>query len=231
MQNGRSVQSGLSDSIKDLLPLNTLLNCRTVVESQNFVTTGLLTSAEGDLFEIEIREFDTFELGEKVKVTIYSPAGIQTFSSMVFAKYEGVIGVIQPPEVQKRFVEKRAHPRVDVKGSLKIAQIVTPQGAIIKPEDPLEALLRNISVSGVGFEFPYMQELERSAKVDAVADVGFEFKCELVIARRDKQADNWMYGASMTVLEPEMLRPLRALILRLQVEQNIKARKIAELRK
>jgi len=218
----------MSNSAPELLPLNTLLNCRTVVESQNFVSTGLLSHAEGELFEIEIREFDAFELGEKVKVTVYSPAGIQTFSSMVFAKYEGVISVIQPPQLQKRFVEKRAHPRVDVKGSLTISRIVTPQGEIKMLEEPLVASLRNISVSGVGFEAEYVPELERSARVDAVADVGFTFDCELVIARREKQSEKWMYGATLHVVEPEMMRPLRALILRLQVEKNIQARKIRE---
>jgi len=218
----------MSNSAPELLPLNTLLNCRTVVESQNFVSTGLLSHAEGELFEIEIREFDAFELGEKVKVTVYSPAGIQTFSSMVFAKYEGVISVIQPPQLQKRFVEKRAYPRVDVKGSLTISKIVTPQGEVKTLEEPLVASLRNISVLGVGFEAEYLPELERSARVDAVADVGFTFDCELVIARREKLPDKYMYGATMHVVEPEMMRPLRALILRLQVEKNIKARKIRE---
>jgi hypothetical protein len=221
------MHSGINNSANDLLPLSTLLNCRTVVESQNFVTTGIMVNAEGELFEIEIHEFDSFELGEKVKVTVYSPAGIQTFSSMVLAKYEGAISVIQPPEVLKRFVEKRAHPRVNVKGSLFIYQIVTPQGAIKKLDAPMEASLRNISVSGIGFEAEYVPELERSARLDAVADVGFVFKCELEIARREKQEENWMYGASMRVVEPEMMRPLRALILRQQVEQNIKARKDA----
>ncbi|WP_182302404.1 hypothetical protein [Cohnella cholangitidis] len=78
----------LSELDKDLLPLNVLLHCRTVVEGKNFVTTGVMTHVEGELFEVELPEFDQFELGETVKLTVYSPAGIQSMPSIVFAKYE-----------------------------------------------------------------------------------------------------------------------------------------------
>lgn len=231
MRSGWSNTADLAGSGRDLLPLNTLLNCRAVVESQNFVTTGLMTNVEGELFEIEVNEFNAFELGEKVKVTVYSPAGIQNFSSIVFAKYEGAIGLIQPPEVMKRFVEKRAHPRVEVEGSLRIYSIETPGGTLKTLEEPIEATLRNISVSGVGFQTLYVPEFERTARVKAAVEVGFEFTCELEIVRRELLEDNWLYGASMRVIEPEMMRPLRALILRQQVEYNIKARKIPDLKK
>ncbi len=226
VRNGWSARAVLAKSDVDLLPLNTLLHCRTVVESQNFVTTGLMTHVEGELLEIELAEFNAFELGEKVKLTVYSPAGIQTFPSMVFAKYEGAIGLIQPPEVLKRFIEKREHPRVDVSGSLKILDIVAPGGAAKTLEQPMEGLLRNISLSGIAFEAPDLPELARSARLKAVVEVGFGFNCELEIVRREKQEENLMYGAAMQVLEPEMMRPLRALILRQQVERNVKARQV-----
>lgn len=228
MRNGWSAAAGLASSNGDLLPLNILLHCRTVVESQNFVTTGLMTHVEGELFEIEISEFDAFELGEKVKLTIYTPAGIQSFPSTVFAKYEGAIALIQSPEVRKRFEEKREHPRVEISGSAQIVDVFDGNGKSRKLEQPVEVALKNISVSGLGFEAPDIPEFARSAKLKASVEIGFGFTCELEIVRRERQEENLMCGATMTVLEPEMLRPLRALILRQQVERNVQMRKDKE---
>ena len=109
-----------SDLERELLPLNVLLHCRTVVEGKNFVTTGVMTHMEGELFEVELHEFEQFELGETVKLTIYSPVGIQSMPSIVFAKYEGAIALLQPPDVQKRFKERREHPRVEITENARI---------------------------------------------------------------------------------------------------------------
>ncbi|MBW5447907.1 PilZ domain-containing protein [Cohnella sp. CFH 77786] len=225
MRNGWSAHSGLAATNGDLLPLNILMHCRTVVESQNFVTTGLMTHVEGELFEVELSEFEAFELGEKVKLTIYTPAGIQTFPSTVFAKYEGAIALIQPPEVQKRFEEKREYPRVEVKGSVQLVDVPGPEGK------PLEAVLRNISISGIGFAAPDLPALIRDAKLKATVELGFGFNCELEIVRRELQEDGIMCGAKMNVLEPDMMRPLRAFILRQQVERNVRNRRENETKK
>mgnify|MGYP003818466823 CR=1 FL=1 len=208
-----------------MLPLNILLHCRTVVESQNFVTTGLMTHVEGELFEVELSEFESFQLGEKVKLTVYSPAGIQTFHSTVFAKYEGAIALIQPPEVQKRFEEKRGHPRVEAEGSIHIAGGLDPTGNQLTFEEPLQVVMRNISVSGVGFEAPDLPLLIRDTKLRARVEIDITFDCELHIVRRERKDNLIMVGATMTVLEPDKLRPLRALILKRQVERNVKSRK------
>lgn len=225
VRNGWSEQRGLAFSSGDLLPLNILLHCRTVVESQNFVTTGLMTHVEGELFEVELSEFESFQLGERVKLTVYSPAGIQSFHSTVFAKYEGAIALIQPPEVHKRFEEKRGHPRVETSGSIQIAEGSDPLGNKLAFEEPLLVAMRNISVSGVGFEAPDLPTLIRNTKLRARVDIGIGFECELEIVRRERQENIVMIGATMTVLEPEMLRPLRALILQRQVERNVQMRK------
>lgn len=225
MSNAWSAQAGMISRSGDLLPLNILLHCRTVVESQNFVTTGLMTNVEGELFEVELSEFQAFELGEKVKLTVYTPAGIQSFPSMVFAKYEGAIALIQPPHLNNRFEEKREHPRVDVEGSLHIVHLFDSEGQAKPLHQPVEAALRNISVSGVGFMAPDFPELTRSAKLKANVALGFEFSCELEIVRRERQENGVIFGAIMRVLEPDKMRPLRALILRRQVERNVKTRK------
>jgi hypothetical protein len=63
------------------------------------------------------------------------------------------------------------------------------------------------------------------SRLKAKVEIGFGFNCELEIVRRERQEDRMHCGAKMHVLEPEMLRPLRALILRQQVEKNAQSRK------
>ncbi|TJY38502.1 PilZ domain-containing protein [Cohnella pontilimi] len=222
-------KSGLSGTVySDTLPLNVLLHCRTVVEKQNFVSTGVMTHVEGELFEVELPEFHVFDLGETVKLTVYSPAGIQTFPSTVFAKYQGAIALIQPPQIQKRFEEKREHPRVNVEGSVHIDLWLDDEGQERTLDDPLEIQVRDISVSGIAFQAPVHPELLRTSRMKAKVEIGIGFDCELEIVRRNRSDDQMVCGAKMTVLDPEMLRPLRALILRQQVERNVQIRQERE---
>lgn len=225
MSLARENRVKMTDVERELLPLNVLLHCRTVVEGKNFVTTGVMTHVEGELFEVELNEFDKFELGEPVKMTIYSPAGIQSMPSIVFAKYEGAIALLQPPDIQRRFVERRDHPRVEVDGNAQIVQVLSESGEELAVDDHAKELkLIDISLSGLSFsslDGPYFAARSR---LKVKVEIGFGFNCELEIVRRERQEDYMHCGAKMQVLEPEMLRPLRALILRRQVENNAKSR-------
>ncbi|RKP45818.1 PilZ domain-containing protein [Cohnella endophytica] len=218
-------KSARVDSDKELLPLNVLLHCRTVVEGKNFVTTGVMTHVEGELFEVELPEFEQFELGETVKLTVYSPAGIQMMPSIVFAKYEGAIALLQPPDVQKRFKERREHPRVEISGNAQIVQILKATGEELAPESMSELTIHDISISGISFSGLDAPHFATNSRLKAKVEIGFGFNCELEIVRRERQEDRMHCGAIMQVLEPEMLRPLRALILRQQVEKHAQARR------
>lgn len=207
------------------LSLNVLLHCRTVVEKQNFVSTGILTHVEGELIEVELPEFELFELGETAKLTIYSPAGRQSIQSIVFAKYEGAIALLQPPEFQKRFKEKREHPRVPVSGKANILGVLDDTGQETEVEQPLEIEVQDISLAGVSFIGPDVPCFTRNVRLKVHMQLGFGFNCQLEIVRRDKQGDDQVLcGAKMKVLEPDMIRPLRALILRQQVEKHAQLR-------
>jgi hypothetical protein len=217
-----------SDSDKELLPLNVLLHCRTVVEGQHFVTTGVMTHVEGELFEVELHEYDQFELGETVKLTVYSPAGIQSLPSVVFAKYEGAIALLQPPEVLKRFIERREHPRVAITGSMQIIQVLQDSGARQELTEPIQLTVTDISLSGLGFLGPNHLQLDKQMKLMAKVNIGLEFNCELEIVRRDRVEEGLLCGAKMHIQEPDMLRPLRAIILRQQVTKNAEIRRGTE---
>ncbi len=218
-------RAALSDLERDLLPLNVLLHCRTVVEGKNFVTTGVMTHVEGELFEVELPEFEQFELGETVKLTVYSPAGIQTIPSIVFAKYEGAIALLQPPELQKRFKERREHPRVEIEGSALIVGVLSDSGEEREIKDAVSLNIHDISVAGISFSGPDAPHFATRSRLRATIEIGITFECELEIVRRERQEDRMHCGAKMHILEPEMLRPLRALILRQQVQKNADVRR------
>lgn len=210
---------------KELLSVKSLLHCRTVIANSHFVATGIMTQVEGELFEVELHEFDRFELGEAVKLTVYSPAGIQTFQSIVFAKYEGAVAIIQPPLVQQRFQEKREYFRVEAAGMAQILRIMAENGEAKLLPEPLEAELSDISIAGVGLRIAEHPELSTATHLGAVLHLGFSLACDLEIVRRDRlEEDRLSYGMRMKLLDPEMLRPLRAFVLRKQVEKQIQLR-------
>lgn len=210
---------------KELPPLNVLLHCRTVVESANTLSTGVMTHVEGELFEVELHDFDKYELGENVKLTVYSPAGLQTIQSIVFAKYEGAIALIQPPNVQKRFKERREHPRVNVSGNVLVHAVQDESGEEIRFEHPLSFSVLDISLSGIGISAPDTTQIYRNMKMIANVELEFGFSCELEVIRRERQEDKLLLGAKMQVIEQDMMRPLRAMILRNQVEKHAESRR------
>ncbi|CAM3968283.1 PilZ domain-containing protein [Cohnella lubricantis] len=210
---------------KDSLSVKSLLHCRTVIANSHFVATGIMTQVEGELFEIELHEFNRFELGEAVTMTVYSPAGIQTFQSIVFAKYEGAVAVIQPPLIMKKFQEKREYFRVETTGKAKILRVVGERGETELLPEPLEAELSDISIAGVGLRIPKHPALAKAAQLGAILDLGFMLECELEIVRRDRaDADVLSYGMRMKLQDMDMMRPLRAFVLRKQVEKQIELR-------
>jgi hypothetical protein len=220
--NGKIIRTEME---KELLQLNVLLHCRTVVEGKNFVTTGVMTHVEGELFEVEVHEYDQFELGESVKLTVYSPAGIQSIPSIVFAKYDGAIALLQPPDLLKRFKERREHPRVPIKGNAHIVHVLNETGDELQLDERMELAVIDISLTGIGFTGPNVHYFDQNRKLKVKVEIGLGFSCDLEIIRRERQDNLVLCGAKMQVLEPEMLRPLRALILHQQVEKHAKSRR------
>jgi len=209
------------------LALGTLLNCKSVVEklNQNYVSTGIITGVEGELFEVELSDFERFQLGDAVKVTIYSPAGIQTFQSVVIAKYHGAIAIFQPPALAMKFGDKREHVRVYADGIALVA-VAQPAGVAggRLPGEPVEVRLKDISVAGLGFFAPNLPIFIEGARFHATVRIEFEFSCDLVIVRREWQNENWLCGARLMLEDQEVLRQLRAFVLRQQVDGYIKRR-------
>ncbi|KRE94524.1 hypothetical protein ASG89_32210 [Paenibacillus sp. Soil766] len=213
-----------------------LIDCRAVVAKDDFVATGILTYAQGDIMEIELPEYEVFQLGDKAKMTLYTKSGLFVFDSTVVAREPGSLIVINPPENRKKFSEKREFPRVDVKniGHLAGFQNVT-QKEQHHLEKPIEIRIKNISMSGIGFTINDNSMIDgilhKKCRLQADLDLGFEMPCMLEIIRKEKKDDGYYYGASFKSVPAEQSNALRGFILRNQVQTYFEQKRDEEFKK
>ncbi|WP_284643088.1 PilZ domain-containing protein [Paenibacillus silviterrae] len=197
-----------------------MLNSRTAVEKKDYVATGILTYAEGDILEIELLEYKMFKLGDQVKLMVYSKGGIYTFQSTVVAMDHGALMVIIPPQTKDRFPEKREHPRIEISQEGKLQAIAHGAGS---PKQQLEnevgLQVKNISISGIGFVLQDQADrLSSSSLVEMEMDLGFSFRCVAEIVRKERAEYGIYFGARYVDLQPEKVNAVRAFVLRKQVE-------------
>ncbi|MFD2615629.1 PilZ domain-containing protein [Paenibacillus gansuensis] len=201
-----------------------LLDCKTVVEKDDFVSTGVLTYAEGDIVEVEIAEYKLFKLGSPVKLTIYSPAGIHVFHSTVIARHNGAIMVINPPENKRKFRDKRESPRVpaDRKGHFKSPH----ESTLFSKGEPVALQLKNVSLSGMGLTVFDYDRLPAGTRLDLTLDIGFTLECPVEVVRCEPLQQGFYYGVQLLDLTPEQSQGLRAFILRSQAETYFKTKEV-----
>ncbi len=199
-----------------------LLNSTTVIERKDNVSSGILTFVEGDMLEVETSDFKKFALGEMVKVIIYTPHGIFTFSSTVIAKDHGSIIVINPPENRKKFAERRIHTRVDIEreGVLKINYVQTNSEMQALPITH-KISLNNISTGGIGFTIEGDLTLRKGERIEITVDIGLKLSCDVQIMRTEQPALGIYYGAELTGTSTEQINMLRSFILKSQVEKHL----------
>jgi hypothetical protein len=206
-------------NIVDALPQASIMeHCRTVVEKKDFVSTGIMSFAEGDMLEVEISDFDRFVLGESVKLTVYTPVGIYLIPSTIVGKDTGSLMMINPPENQRKFQDKRQYPRVEVAKSGHLASVLNSGGrnSLVLPK-PVPFQIRNISLSGIGFTMPEEVKLDPSSNVEMEIDVGTIIPCTAEIVRTEMAEEGVYYGARYIQVAGDKLNSLRAFILREQI--------------
>jgi c-di-GMP-binding flagellar brake protein YcgR len=206
--------------------MSILVHSRTVMEKKDYVSTGILTYAEGDMLEVEIGDYFLFELGDLVKVTIYTPVGIFMFNTTVIAKDDGSLIMINPPENRKKFSEKRMHTRIDLQRKGMMTGIY-PQGGPAKQPfvKPLECFIKNLSQNGIGFTIESLK-LTVGEYIEISLNFGMSLVCKAEIMRVDEVESEIYYGAELINISPEQMMALRAFILKLQVEQHVNRKKI-----
>ncbi|MCR8645118.1 PilZ domain-containing protein [Paenibacillus sp. N1-5-1-14] len=205
---------------KGLGAAQAFVNAVTVVEISNFVSTGVLRYAEGDIIEVEISEWEIFKLGESLKLTIYSTSGIHHFESRVIARDSGSVVVINPPDIKRRFFDQREHPRVDVNQLGFIQSVANPlQSHQFETVTPVPLTITNLSLGGVGFIIRAGElNMQSGYLVEMEMEFGFELKMEAEIVRKVEESAGVFYGAKF-VKPPiaEELISLRSFIMRAQV--------------
>lgn len=207
-----------------------LIDSRTVVEKDDFVSTGILTFAQGDIIEIEINEHLLYSLGDIVKLTIYSIGGIYTVKTTVVARDQGTIIVLNPPENQKQFLGKREHPRVNtVNSGLIKTMLQTKVSDSHIYEEPVQISLENISINGMGLKVKAEQtevDLRIGCQMEVEINLGFPMECKIEVVQMQDTIEGFYYGVKIIDLPIDKKNPLRAFILKLQVEQRFENRSI-----
>jgi c-di-GMP-binding flagellar brake protein YcgR len=222
--NGGSTYYGrhYSDNSTKVRYPEILMQSRTVVENLEYVATGLLTYAEGDIVEIELDEHQRFKLGEAVKITIYSPAGILVFSSTVIAKGYDSIMVLNSREISSKFGEERQYPRINVDASATISTSLTQYSEKGSTASPINTTctIQNISLGGLGFLGPKEQWLKPDALIQMEIQLDFILSCTCTVKIiRDVAGDEFQYcGVQFTELPNNTIHTLRGFILKKQLD-------------
>ncbi|MCR8846294.1 PilZ domain-containing protein [Paenibacillus sp. SC116] len=207
-------------------PLRVLLHSRTVIQGESTVATGVLSYIEGDLMEVELPEYEQFELGEQVKITMYSPVGMFTFMTKIIARHLGSLLFVNPPQHQKKFADKREHPRVEARNS-GIASIFKSSDGN-GSDDQLSQMtidLLDISLNGLGFLVAPHCEWKIGHKLNVELDLGFKLQAEVYIIRQEQKESALMCGGTLELMDNRTSRALRAFILRRQVEIYVHSKK------
>ncbi len=203
-----------------------LLQSRTMLEKKDFVATGDLVHIEGDIIVVEIAQHPYFHLGDAIKFTIYSPVGVLAFHSTVVAKNENTVMLINPPEIQRKFEDKRMNPRISVEMEGMVHSI-NGKEADVEGRRSISCQIRNLSLGGLGFLSAKLDGLDVNASVGMEMDLSFPlvFRAEVV---RMKPTPLGLYcGAKFIDISNQDLNSLRAFILKAQVTA-ISARKKVE---
>ncbi|RTE09000.1 PilZ domain-containing protein [Paenibacillus whitsoniae] len=198
-----------------------LIDSKTMVGKDDFVATGVLTYALGDIMEVELPEYDVFQLGDKVKMVVYSKSGLFVLHTTVIAKEAGSLMVLNPPENRRKFTEKREHARVQVGYSGRLIGL-QGRGAQHQLENPITIEIKNISMSGIGFTIQDAPMIDKIIQKQSLLDVelilDFNMASSIEIVRKEWLEEGFYYGASFTSVETEQAKALRGFILRKQIE-------------
>lgn len=203
-----------------------LMYCRTVVETGDYVTTGVTTYAEGDLIEVELSEFERFRLKEAVKVSVYSPVGLLVFRSTVIAIAEGSIVVLGSRQIAERFGDVRKHPRIQIlaPGHLFVGDEPEAEGSAV------DITAENISLGGIGFKVFEDLDIRQVCKLDLPLNDELRVTCDIEIVRKEEKDTHLYFGAKFHPMPGPLAQSLRAFIMRRQVDLYY-AHKKAEQRK
>lgn len=206
-------------------PLSVLLHSRSVLEGEQSVATGVLSYLEGILMDIELSEYEQFQLGEQVKVTMYSPAGMHNFTTKIVARHQGSLMLVHPPHEQQKFNEKREYPRIEIRKHGFITSYSNEDGDMVKAPSPIPIHIMNISMKGIGLTISEDAVLQSALDVGSMTHaelhLGMELPCSIRLVRDRQQGNERFFGAAIEHMEEDAARSLQAFILSQQIHTHI----------
>ncbi|UKS26060.1 PilZ domain-containing protein [Paenibacillus sp. HWE-109] len=213
-----------------------MIDSKAVLSKEDFVATGVLTYALGDIIEVELPEFDVFRLGDKLKMTVYTKSGLFVWETTVVAKEQGSLIVLNPPENRRKFTEKREFPRVEVtKGGLLFGLQDVNKRNKHHLDNPIAISIKNISINGVGFTVDdnAMVEkiIQKHSQLEVELNLGFSMACTMEVVRKEKTNAGFYYGARYLNVPDEKTNALRGFILKNQIETYFIQKREAQIKK
>ncbi|OPH51302.1 hypothetical protein BC351_34605 [Paenibacillus ferrarius] len=213
-----------------------MLESKAVLSKEDFVSTGVLTYALGDIIEVELPEFDVFNLGDKLKMTVYTKSGLFVLATTVLAKEQGSLIVLNPPENRRKFTEKREFPRVDVtNGGLLFGLQDVNKRNKHQLDNPIAISIKNISINGLGFTVDdnTMVEkiIQKHSQLEVELNLGFLMPCTMEVVRKEKTDSGFYYGACYLSVPEEKINALRGFILKNQIETYFVQKREMQIKK
>ena len=194
-----------------------IIGSHMMIEGRDGMSSGMLVYVEGDILEIRIPNSKAFNLGEPVKLVMYSPDGILTMQSSVIARDDDAVFVLTPEKIMKLYMRRRKQPRVDVREKVRILEV---DGS--PPRDPdaeaPSALIGNISMGGVGFSATI--PLKEKQIVTFEWELEGPLICRTRIVHMRLIPSGFFYGSEFVEFPKAKLNQLRAYILRKQIENR-----------
>jgi c-di-GMP-binding flagellar brake protein YcgR len=188
----------------------------TVVEGQDSLHTGTLSYLEGDIFEVQMSKRGLFKVGETVKVIIYAKDGVFNFDTTVIAAKTGMFIFLLPPDIQKRFSNKRSDPRVETNQRGVVYQITDTTGTT-DLDEPIEVKILNVSLGGIGFSAPEDSALRAGVRVMMNMELGTLLPCLIEVIHKLNAGKENRFGGKFVDPSPEMLTSVRSFILTQQI--------------
>ncbi|WP_025027045.1 PilZ domain-containing protein [Caldalkalibacillus mannanilyticus] len=192
-----------------------LTGSQAMMEKDGYVNSGNVVYAEGDLIEITSLQITQYKLGDYIKVTVYSPKGIDTFYTSVVARTTNSIILIYPPANQLKYGELREFPRIQIEVSAVIKSLYSSRTPI---DPPIQIIIGDISLGGIGFSTSADSILTERSTASVEIQLSDNFPCTIEIVRRRVMGNLATFGAKFLRVPTDKMNMLRGFILRTRIE-------------
>lgn len=194
-----------------------IIGCNAMLESKESSSSGKLVFIEGDIIEMNVGNSRSYELGDSVKLVVYSPDGLLNMQTSVVARDKESVYLITPEKILQLYLKRRKQPRVNIELPALIVELYH-QHKKIELEESMEAVLSNIAMGGIGLNTP--AKLMQNQVVTLSWEMEESITCQAKIVHQRSSANGSYYGAEFINYPKAKINLLRAFILRQQIHNR-----------